>query len=110
MNGWDCWRAVSHFLRGLDGQVVAELHIDDLHASGLFDHVGRDQDTGRILRGNQHATIFPAGDNVTFEHLRRERIITTEWCHVSQQRSASLLGWGKVNFSRHPLLPMTGTM
>ena len=99
------------------GQVVAEQHNDDLHASGLLDMLREILTHVKSCVATKHSASFPAGDNETFEHLRRERILTAEGCYVRAnskyvERAASLLGLEKkrVNLSRYHLPPTTGMM
>ena len=87
-----------HLFRTPYGQVVVELHMDDLHASGLLDKMLQDIKKSVEPRvAIKHATTSPAGDNATFEHLRQKRIITAQGYYVRAnskdvERSATLLG------------------
>ena len=87
-----------HLFRTPYGLVVVELHMDDLHASGLLDQMLQDIKKSVESRvAVKHATICPAGENATFEHLRQKRIITAQECYVRAnskdvERSATLFG------------------
>ena len=73
-SGWDSLEEIleehAGFVRSKSApHVLDELHMDDLHAPGPCDML---RETKNIVVSSvavKHATIFPIGENVTFEHL-----------------------------------------
>ena len=71
--------------------------MDGLHASWPTDMLREIENIVASCVVIKHSTILLAGENVTFEHLWRERILTAEECDVranskNVERAASLFG------------------
>ena len=95
------------FFRSSNGQVVTELHMGDMHASGPCDTLEKLEGdcSGRAIV--KHAMLFRAGESETLEHLRRERTLTPEGCFVRSDSMWSVLRrcwrWKRANLSLHLL-------
>ena len=90
-------KTAPHFFRSPNGQVVAQLHMDDVHASGPDDDLEKLEGDVSARVTVRQAVIFRVGPSATVERLRRERILTLEGCCVRAnstyvERAASLLG------------------
>ena len=79
------------FFRSSNGQVVTELHIGDMHASGPCDTLEKLEGDCSERASVKHAMIFRAGESETLEHLRRERTLTPEGCFVRSDSMWSVL-------------------
>ena len=95
------------FFRSSNGQVVTELHMGDMHASGPCDTLEKLEGDCSERASVKHAMIFRVGESETLEHLRRERTLTPEGCFVRSDSMWSVLRrcWARkrANLSLHSL-------
>ena len=99
------------FFRSSNGQVVTELHISEMHASGPGDTLEKLEGESGERTSVKHAMIFCATAIETLDNLRRERILTPEGCVVRSDCMWGVLrhcwAWRRANLSLHTLQPAT---
>ena len=71
-----------HLFKSLDGQVLLEVHMDDIHACGPTLALKKLSDMIKARLSVKHANIFEYGSKARYQHLKRERIMDGAGCYI----------------------------
>lgn len=75
-------RSAPHFFRSCDGQVVLEVHMDDIYGCGPSARLSTLVGALRREVEIKHAHVFEPGSEDGFMHLRRERYLVPAGCYI----------------------------